>query len=69
MDSLTCPAMECHVKNADFARDARSHTLDDEDMITLEEGERFTPGQFFKEAGTIVAVCLGLGLLVQIVLG
>jgi hypothetical protein len=61
--------MECYVRNPDFAGDARPHVLDDEDMFTHDEGERFTPGQFFKEAGSIVAVCLGLGLLVQIVLG
>ena len=57
------------MRNPDFARDARPHAFDDEDTVTHDEGERFTPGQFCKEAGTIIAVCLGLGLLVQIVLG
>lgn len=26
----------------------------------------FTPGQFFKEAGIIIGVCLGLALLAQV---
>jgi hypothetical protein len=30
---------------------------------------QFTPGQFFREAGVVIAVCLGLGLFVQILLG
>ena len=29
----------------------------------------FTPGQFLREAGTVIAVCLGLGLLAQVWLG
>jgi hypothetical protein len=37
--------------------------------MTHDPGVRFTPGQFFKEAGTLIAICLGLGLLAQIVLG
>lgn len=55
------------MKNLNFARDARPHALDDQ--VTGDGDARFTPGQFFKEAGTIIAVCLALGLIVQIVLG
>lgn len=31
-------------------------------------GEKFTPGDFFREAGAIIAVCLGLGVLMQLLL-
>jgi hypothetical protein len=64
--------MECHVRNANFASDARSNVpdaVDDEETFPSGSGARFTPGQFFREAGTIIAVCLGLGMLIQIVLG
>jgi hypothetical protein len=56
------------VRNADIARHPSQHVLDQEnsdDNLAV----RFTPGQFFREAGVVVAVCLGLGLFVQSLLG
>jgi len=38
----------------------------EEHRVTQNPGARFTPGQFFKEAGILIAVCLGLGLLAQV---
>jgi hypothetical protein len=32
------------------------------------EASQFTPAAFFKDAGAIIAVCLGLGLLMQVLL-
>ena len=61
--------MERHMRNAELIRDERPHALDDEDTVASDTNARFTPGQFFREAGTIIAVCLGLGLLFQLLLG
>jgi hypothetical protein len=33
------------------------------------ERSEFTPAEFFKDTGMVIAVCLGLGLLMQLVLG
>lgn len=35
----------------------------------VQEAGKFTPAEFFKDAGTVIAVCLGLGLLMQLLLG
>jgi hypothetical protein len=61
--------MESDVSNANLARDATPHASDNEDTVTSGLNAQFTPGQFFREAGTIIAVCLGLGLLFQLLLG
>lgn len=57
------------MNNADFARDMERRTIDEDGTVTNEAGARFTPAEFFKEAGIIIAASLALGLLVQIVLG
>jgi hypothetical protein len=61
--------MESNVRNASLAREAAPHAFDNEDTVTSATNARFTPGQFFREAGTIIAICLGLGLLFQLLLG
>jgi hypothetical protein len=33
------------------------------------ERSELTPAEFFKDAGMVIALCLGLGLLMQLVLG
>ena len=43
------------------------HVFDQEQGRTEDLGRDFTPGQFFREAGRIVAVCLALGLILQLV--
>lgn len=42
------------------------HVFDQEQGRTEDLGGDFTPGQFFREAGRIVLVCLALGLLLQL---
>lgn len=39
------------------------------DAARVGEPEEFTPANFFKEAGTVIAVCLALALLAQLLLG
>jgi hypothetical protein len=56
------------VKNIHIAPDADHRVLDDEAPADQDSAAHFTPGKFFKEAGTLIAVCLGLGLLMQILL-
>ena len=56
------------MKNANIPQNAVSHEFDENDMSPRETGIRFTPGQFFREVGTLIAVCLGLGLLAQVML-
>jgi hypothetical protein len=40
-----------------------------DDTAAHESGPRFTPGDFLKEAGTLIAVCLGLGVLMRVLFG
>ena len=53
----------------DIARGVGPRGFDDEAVTSHDSGARFTPGQFFREAGTLIAVCLSLGLLMRILLG
>jgi hypothetical protein len=56
------------MRNIDIAVDLQSSAP--RDKAALANGlEKFTPAQFFKDAGTLIAVCLGLGFLMQILLG
>jgi hypothetical protein len=48
---------------------ARQRVLDADDADAHDTDRQFTPADFFKEAGAIIAVCLGLGVLMQILLG
>lgn len=59
---------ECNVKNASPARSDEPFLLDVERTAIQETHEQFTPGDFFREAGTVIAVCLALGLLMQFLL-
>jgi hypothetical protein len=53
------------VKNIGFAQEAGQQGLDDR-PAARDALSRFTPGRFFAEAGSVIAVCLGLGLLARI---
>jgi hypothetical protein len=61
--------MDFNVRDAGLPHDATPHAFDNEDTDASDPNTRFTPGQFFREAGTIIAVCLGLGLVFQLLLG
>jgi hypothetical protein len=56
------------VKNASPARSDEPFLLEVERTATQEAHEQFTPGDFFREAGTVIAACLALGLLMQFLL-
>jgi hypothetical protein len=60
---------EDHVKNLTVVRDVGQPTRNDEAVFAGDADTRFTPGEFFRDAGTVIAVCFGLGLLMQILLG
>jgi hypothetical protein len=59
---------EGHVRNIDIAGDLQRSAPRDEAAVAGDRN-KFTPGEFFKDAGMVIAVCLGLGLLMQLVLG
>jgi hypothetical protein len=59
---------ENRMRNIDIAVDLQSSAP--RDKAALANGlDKFTPAQFFKDAGTLIVVCLGLGFLMQILLG
>jgi hypothetical protein len=58
--------VECAVREVHTTLDERSYALDEEQDLDLDREAQFTPGQFFREAGIIMAICLGLILLTQI---
>jgi hypothetical protein len=53
------------MRSANIVQHIPSHALDQPSDIR----SQYTPGQFFKEAGTVIAGCLALGLLMQVLLG
>lgn len=57
------------MKNVNIAADLAPRARSQADAFSGESGARPTPADFFKDAGTVIAVCLGLGLLMQILLG
>ena len=59
---------EGHVRNIDIAGDLQRSAPQD-DAALAGDLDQFTPAAFFKDAGTVIAVCLGLGLLMQLLLG
>lgn len=56
------------VKNASPARSHEPFLLEVERTANQETHEPFTPRDFFREAGTVLAVCLVLGLLMRLLL-
>ena len=59
---------ECTVKNARPARSDEPFLLEVERTAIQNTHEQFTPDDFFREAGTVIAVCLALGLLMKLLL-
>ena len=54
--------------NIDIAGDLQRSAPQDE-AAWAGDMDEFTPAEFFKDAGAVIAVCLGLGLLMQLLLG
>jgi hypothetical protein len=55
------------MKQPDIDRGRPAQDLGEASPVGDTEGEGFTASQFFHEAGAIIAVCLGLGLLARLV--
>ena len=55
---------ECAVKSP--ARSDEPFLLEVERTAIPETHEQFTPGDYLVDAGTVIAVCLALGLLMQL---
>ena len=57
------------MKNLIIARFSRSDGFAASGTVSSDRDKRFTPGQFFRELGTLIAVCLALGVLAQLLVG
>ena len=55
------------MKNLEIAQSATPRAFARDNVAP--RPETFTPGRFFQEAGTIIAACLVLGVLAQVLLG
>jgi hypothetical protein len=60
---------ECHLKDIHIAQNSGLPSLETKAVFACDSDARFTPARFIKEAGTVIAVCLGLGLLAQLLAG
>jgi len=56
------------VKNANVVRSGEFRTLDTEPTDGRDADRHFTPGDFLREAGIVIAVCLALGAVFQVLL-
>jgi len=65
---------EVDVKNANVVQRDEFRTLDMERTVDMNRAagqdtdRQFTPGDFFREAGIVIAVCLALGAILQVLL-
>jgi hypothetical protein len=57
--------VECDVDKIDTAFGALARPIDDQDAAQADRSQ-FTPGEFFRQAGLVIAVCLGLAMLAQL---
>jgi hypothetical protein len=57
------------VRNIEIEGDLTRRDLVAEDRLVADSPRQFTSGDFFKDAGGVIAFCLGLGLLMQVLLG
>jgi hypothetical protein len=57
--------MECGVDKLDTAFGALPRAVDEAQQPTQDGRAQYTPGEFLKHAGIVIAVCLGLALLAQ----
>jgi len=57
------------VRIADQTHDAGSRVLDYPDHAVQDADTDFTPGQFLRDAGGFVSICLVLGLLMRLLFG
>jgi hypothetical protein len=60
--------MERDVRAIKIRPHAAATSIEQAYRSTRSSGGQFAPGQFFAEAGTVIAICLGLALLARILL-
>jgi hypothetical protein len=58
--------MECRMEHVNVGPDVSSRPLAVSHASIKEQSAQYTPGDFLKEAGTFIAVCLGLTLLANV---
>jgi hypothetical protein len=58
--------MECGVDKIETAFGALPRALDELHEPAQDAPAQYTPGDFLKQAGMVIAVCLGLAMLAQI---
>jgi len=58
--------MGCGVDKNDTAFGALTRAVDEAHRPAQDARVQYTPGEFLKEAGMVIAVCLGLAVLAQI---
>jgi hypothetical protein len=58
--------MECGVDKIETAFGAPPRALDEQHEPAQDVPAQYTPGEFLKEAGMVIAVCLGLAMLAQV---
>lgn len=58
--------MECGVDKIETAFGALPRALDELHEPAQDVRAQYTPGNFLKQAGMVIAVCLGLAMLAQI---
>jgi hypothetical protein len=54
------------VDKIDTAFGALPRAVDEAHRPAQDERPRYTPGEFLRQAGLVIAVCLGLAMLVQV---
>jgi hypothetical protein len=56
----------CGVDKIDTAFGALPRSFDEAHQPAQDDRARYTPGEFLKQAGLVIAVCLGLAMLAQV---
>jgi hypothetical protein len=58
--------MECGVDKFETGFGALPHALDELHEPAQDAPAQYTPGDFLKQAGMVIVVCLGLAMLAQV---
>jgi hypothetical protein len=58
--------MGCGVDKIDTAFGALPRAVDEAHRLAQDERAQYTPGEFLRQAGLAIAVCLGLAMLAQV---
>ena len=56
----------CGVDKTNTAFGALSRALDEEHPPAQDERAQYAPGEFLRQAGLVIAICLGLAMLAQV---